>query len=133
MTFEQSLVLVIAALLAVAALAGALMSWRVLGRTGSGLRELDTRLTARTQTLPRSAAATRERLISVRAETEAALWSLATLDEQLDSTRLTLADRRAASDRLRESMADNQAVFERIRNGARMLLRVIQMRREFLG
>jgi hypothetical protein len=132
-TLEQAVVIGAAITLAVLALIGAVMTWRTLGRTAHGLRELDERLLARAEALPRQAAAARERLVDVRGETERALWSLSNLDTRLDSTAAALADKRAASDTLRASMKRNRAPLARIRNGARALLRVVQMRREFLG
>jgi hypothetical protein len=132
-TLEQAVVVGAAAALAAMALVAASATWRMLGRTGSGLRELDERLLARTETLPKRAATARERLVNVRGETERALWTLANLDARVETARAALADKHAASDRLRASMKRNRAPLERIRNGARALLRVVQMRREFLG
>ncbi len=133
MTLEQAVVVSVAVALGALALIGALVTWRVLGRTGHGLREIDERVAARADKVPMAAAAARERLVSARGETERALWSLTNLDARLESTRVSLADKRAASDSLRASMTRNQHMLERIRRGARALLRVVQMRREFLG
>ena len=133
MSFEQIVVVSLAAAIAATGLAGALVSWRVLGRAGKDMRSLEERLTARALTLPHGAATTRQRLTALRAQSERALWTISNLDARLERTQLVLVERRAASDSLRASMAHNQRLLGRLRNGARMLLRAIQLRREFLG
>jgi hypothetical protein len=132
-SFEQLVVVSLAAAVAAIGLAGALVAWRVLGRAGTDMRRLEERLTARALTMPHGAVATRQRLTALRAQSESALWTISNLDARLERTELALAGGRAASDSLRASMARNRRRLVQLRNGARMLLRAIQLRREFLG
>ena len=133
MTLEQAVAVFVAVAVALVALIGAFMTWRALARAGRALRHVDDRVVAAAQNIPRRASSARERLVDGRAASERALWSLANLDPRLDATALAIAEKRAASDSLRRSMAANRHSLERMRRGARLLLKAVQMRREFPG
>lgn len=122
------------AVLAVFALVAALLTRRITARTRHGLRELDERLTARSTTIAADLSAMRGRLVAVsRADTERALWSLATFDSRVEAAHAAVRERRAASDTLRASMVRNRGAVLRVINSSRALIRAIELRRDFLG
>lgn len=128
----EAAVVIVATVLGILAMAGALFAWRAAARTSRALGAAEIRLVARAQTLPASAAGAREQLAAVRAQAERTLWTLPSLDARIDSTTADLAARRAASDRLRTDMVRSRAGLTRIRNSARLIIRAIELRREFL-
>jgi hypothetical protein len=120
--------------LAVFALVAAVLVRRTTARIGHGLLELDERLAGRSTTIAADLSATRGRLVAVsRADTERALWSLATFDSRLEAAEAALRERRAASDTLRASMVRNRGALVSVINSARALIRAIELRRDFLG
>lgn len=116
------------------ALLGAFMIRRATHHASVALRQADERLRAgRASVAANIAAGAAKMAADSRAGTERALWTLAGADARMDALQVDLRDRRAASDRLRTSITRNRGALVRVRNSARLLIRAIELRREFQG
>lgn len=129
----EALLVVLSLVVVVVAAVGAFVAWRTLARVGSSLRALDERLARQAEALPVILADSRGRLVAARADGERALWALAGADARLEAARAGLAAKRDASDTLRARMISSHATLARIRETTRLLIRAIELRREFLG
>ena len=130
-TTEQVFAVAGAIAVGLLSLLGALLTLRVLGRTGSGLRALDTDLATRPASLSHGLARVRSNIHDVDAQTEHALWTLANLDEHIDAASAVLRARRDASDRLRSRLVDGEESIARLRDTIRLLMRLNDLRRDF--
>ncbi len=127
--------------LTVAALAVfvAVMVWLVravvvrLGEVGTSLRAADARLVERAPALAIRLGALRTDLAAVSAQTERALWSLSRFDERLESTREGLAAQRGALDKDRERLIAARTTIIRVKKSAGLILKMLELRRAFLG
>jgi hypothetical protein len=119
--------------LALLVLVGAVVLSRALGRFGAALRIRDERLVVLAETLPVRLHGTRLRLGEFHAQTEHALWTLSRVDQRVDATRVALVTHRAALDKGRGRMVAAGADIERMKTGARLVLRALELRRNFLG
>ena len=104
-----------------------------LGEAGAQLRTLDARLVAATPLLVDEMAAQRARLAAVSTQTERALWSLSRFDERADAAREALAASRTALDKDRARLIAARGTIIRIRKSARLILKMLELRRAFLG
>jgi len=133
---DNGLTLIVAALLiAVASIAlrlGRSASTR-LGDLGEQLRALEARLANETPVLAARMGAQRANLAAVSAATEPALWSLARFDERVDAARTGLATRHAAIERDRARLIAARSAIIRAKKSARMVMKVLELRRAFLG
>ncbi|MEP7361394.1 MAG: hypothetical protein ABI744_07435 [Chloroflexota bacterium] len=132
---ENNATLIVAAL----AVFIALMVWLVravtgrLGELGAGLRAVDVRLANGAPVLAARIGAARADLTTVSTQTELALWSLSRLDERLDATREELVQRHAALDKDRERLIAARTTIIRVRKSAGLILKMLELRRAFLG
>jgi hypothetical protein len=119
--------------LALLVLTGTLVFSRALSRFGAGLRVRDEQLAAQPAELPTRFHGTRLRLSEFHASAEHALWSMSRLDQRIDATRVALVTHRAELDKGRARLVAARAEIERIKNGARLVVRALELRRTFLG
>jgi phosphoglycolate phosphatase-like HAD superfamily hydrolase len=133
---DTGLTLVVAALLfgvaLVALRAGRAVSDR-LGELGQQLRQVDTRLVEETPVLAAKLGAQRTDLAAVSTATERALWSLARFDERVDAARAGLASRQEALERDKARLIAARSMIIRAKKSARMVLKMLELRRAFLG
>ena len=132
MTFEQAVYVTIAIVVALTALLAALFAWRTLGKAGAALRAADERIAHMAADVPERIAATRTQLAGVDVQAEHALWMLGKLDSRMDSATADLVAKRAASDRLRVRLVDSRLTIARLRQLVRLMMRLGELRREFL-
>jgi hypothetical protein len=133
---ETNLILLVATLPFFVALIAGITARAISGRLGTlgaGLRALDARLVLETPLLPARMDAARESLAAVSTGTEKALWSLARLDERVDTTRGALVARREALDRDRARLVAARAGIARTMSVARMAIKAFELRRAILG
>lgn len=104
-----------------------------LNEVGAGLRATDARLTADIAELPTKMAAVRADLIAVSTRTERALWSLSRLDDRIDVTRVGLVRSRLALDADRERLIAARTTIIRVKKSAGLILKMLELRRAFLG
>jgi hypothetical protein len=132
-TFAEQLLIGSSIAIAIGSLVVAAILWRRLSAVGRGLRTLESSLPARAEQLTAAVADGRSDLVRANAVAERATWIAASSDERLERARAGLAAQRAASDRLRRTLIANRANVVRVRDVARMRLRMIEMRRNYLG
>ena len=130
-TTEQVFAVAGAIAVGLLSLLGALLTWRVLAKAGSGLRALDADLATRPASLNQGLARVHGSIRDVDAQTERALWTLANIDERLDAASAALRARRDASDRLRSRLVDGEESIARLRDTIRLLMRLNDLRRDF--
>jgi hypothetical protein len=127
--------------LVVAALAVfiALIIWLIrtitaaLGEAGAQLRALDARLVNATPELTGRLSGMRADLVAVSTRTERALWSLSRFDERAEAARESLARTRMALDEDRARLIAARGAIIRIKKSARMIMKMLELRRVFLG
>ena len=132
MTTQDIVILAVAATIAILALVGAIAAWRVLGRSGSGLRAAADGLSTRAQLMPEQLAGVRTQLNEVNAQVEHALWMLGEFDDRLDRASVDLRAKRAASDSLRLRLLQGRLTIARIRRLVQLMTRLGELRRAFL-
>ena len=132
---ENSALLVIAVL----AVFVTFMIWLVrsvvgrLSELGAALRRADARLTDGLQVLAARMDAARSDLANVSTQAERALWSLSRLDDRLSAATEGLQTRRVAIERDRDRLIAARSAIIRIKKSARMVLKVLELRRAILG
>lgn len=133
---DTGLILIAAALL----FAFALITLRLgrgvntrLGELGDQLRALDARLVNEKPVLAAKMGAQRADLAAVSTAAERALWSLARFDERMDAARAGLATRHTAIERDRARLIAARSTIIRAKKSARMVMKVLELRRAFLG
>jgi hypothetical protein len=104
-----------------------------LGEAGTQLRAMDARLVASTPGLAQRMSAARADLAAVSTQTERALWSLARFDERADTARERLARTRATLDKDRARLIATRGAIIRMRKSARLILKMLELRRAILG
>jgi hypothetical protein len=132
---QSDLTLIVAALAVFIAVTVSLVRAVVvrLGEVGAGLRVVDGRLAESRPALAARLAALRTDLAGVSTQTERALWSLSRVDERLESTRAGLAAQRVALDKDRERLVTARATIIRLKKSAGLILKMLELRRAFLG
>jgi len=131
--FNSAFLTVLLAVLAAAALLGAVLTRQALRRASASLERLDRQLVARSTTLPASLAGTREQLAGLLAATGSGTWSLARVDEQLSAAETRLRERREQLDGLRARIISARLNIARVESVIRVGLKAIEIRRTFLG
>ena len=104
-----------------------------LGEVGAQLRSLDSRLLRETPTLAGRLGAMQADLAAVSTQTERALWSLSRFDERAEAARAALAGIRTALDNDRARLIAARGAIIRIKKSARMIMKMLELRRAFLG
>jgi len=104
-----------------------------LGEVGAQLRSLDSRLLRETPTLAGRLGAMQADLAAVSTQTERALWSLSRFDERAEAAREALAGTRTALDKDRARLIAARGAIIRIKKSARMIMKMLELRRAFLG
>lgn len=104
-----------------------------LGEVGAQLRSLDARLVNANPELSGRLSAMRADLASVSTQTERALWSLSRFDERAEAAREKLAEARTALDKDRARLIAARGAIIRIKKSARMIMKMLELRRAFLG
>jgi hypothetical protein len=104
-----------------------------LGEAGAQLRVLDARLVDATPALAERMERQRATLAAVSTQTERALWSLARFDERADAAREALAASRIAFDNGRARLIAARDAIVRVKKTARLFLKMLELRRAFLG
>lgn len=104
-----------------------------LGEIGAGLRAADARLVNEAPVLTARLAAARSDLVAISTQTERALWSLSRFDERVDATRQGLAASAVALDKDRERLIAARTTIIRIKKSASLILKMLELRRAFLG
>ncbi len=133
---DTGLTLIVAAMLFAVALVALRLGRGVstrLGRLGEQLRVADARIANATLALAAKMDAQRADLATVSTATERALWSLARFDERVDAARAGLATRHAAIERDRARLTAARSAIIRAKKAARMVMKVLELRRAFLG
>jgi hypothetical protein len=126
-------------ILAVLALFITLVIWLIrtvvgkLGEAGAQLKAMDARLAASTPGLAQRLSVARADLAAVSTQTERALWSLARFDERADTAREHLARTRATLDKDRARLIATRDAIIRMRKSARLILKMLELRRAILG
>ena len=127
------LIFVVVAVSAVAlVLVGAFIASRALKRAGLALTETSNRLSATAVGLPRRAAEGRNRLDDLDTQASQAMRTLDELDARMDRATVDLLATRAASDTLRLRLIEGRLTIARIRQLVRLLIRLGELRRDFL-
>ncbi|MDL2336089.1 MAG: hypothetical protein QFC55_08675 [Chloroflexota bacterium] len=133
---DTGLILIVAALLfgfaLIALRLGRGVSTR-MGELGEQLRAVDARLVHETPVLAAKLGAQRADVAAVSTATERALWSLARFDERVDAARAGLATRHAAIERDQARLIAARSTIIRAKKSARMVMKVLELRRAFLG
>jgi hypothetical protein len=117
----------------------ALMIWLIrtitarLGEAGARLRALDARLGNATPELAGRLSGIRADLGAVSTQTERALWSLSRFDERAEAVREVLAGTRMALDEDRARLIAARGAIIRIKQSARLIMKMLELRRAFLG
>lgn len=133
---DTGLTLIVAALLFAVALVALRLGHGVstrLGELGEQLRAVDARLVHETPVLAAKMGAQRADLAAVSTATERALWSLARFDERVDAARAGLVTRHAAIERDRARLIAARSTIIRAKKSARMVMKVLELRRAFRG
>ena len=104
-----------------------------LGELGAGLRALDARLVEGTPGLADRMATVRSDLAAVSTRTERALWSLSRFDERANAAQEKLAATRTSLDRDRARLIAARGAIIRVQKSARLILKMLELRRAFLG
>lgn len=104
-----------------------------LGDVGARLRAIDAHLAERTPQLADRMASTRADLAHVSAQTERALWSLSHFDERANTAQKRLAETRTTLDADRARLIAARGAIIRVKKSARLILKVLELRRVFLG
>ena len=133
---DTGLTLIVAALMSAVALIALRLGRAVsdrLGDLGAHLRAVDARLVEDTPILAARMGAQRADLAAVSTATERALWSLSRFDERVDTARAGLASRHAAIEKDRARRLAARSTFIRAKKSAQMVLKVLELRRAFLG
>jgi len=132
---ENDLTFVVAAL----AVFIAVVAWLLrtvtgrLGEVGAQVRVIDARIVNATPQLASRLSGARADLAAVSTQTERALWSLSRFDERADAAREVLAGTRTALDKNRARLIAARGAIIRIKKSARMIMKVLELRRAFLG
>jgi hypothetical protein len=132
---QSDLTLIVAAL----AVFIVLVVWFVRVVTGrlselrGSLRAVDARLVNEMPVLTARLDAARSSLVAVSTQTERALWSLSRFDERLDAARQGLAASALALDKDRERLIAARTTIMRIKKSASLILKMLELRRAFLG
>jgi hypothetical protein len=132
---ENDLTFVVAAL----AVFIAVVTWFVrtitgrMAEVGAQLRSLDARVVNATPRLAGRLTGMRADLAAVSTQTERALWSLSRFDERAEAAREVLAGTRTALDKNRARLIAARGAIIRIRKSARMIMKMLELRRAFLG
>lgn len=104
-----------------------------LSELGGSLRAVDARLVNEMPVLTARLDAARSSLVAVSTQTERALWSLSRFDERLDAARQGLAASALALDKDRERLIAARTTIMRIKKSASLILKMLELRRAFLG
>jgi hypothetical protein len=104
-----------------------------LGEIGASLRAMDARFVNEAPVLAGRLDAARSNLVAVSTQTERALWSLSRFDERVDATRQGLAASAVALDKDRERLIAARTTIIRIKKSASLILKMLELRRAFLG
>ena len=132
---ENDLTFVVAAL----AVFIAVVAWLLrtvtgrLGEVGAQVRVIDARIVNATPQLASRLSGARADLAAVSTQTERALWSLSRFDERAEAAREVLAGTRTALDKNRARLIAARGAIIRIKKSARMIMKVLELRRAFLG
>src|SRR4051794_10585345 len=132
MTAPQIVILGAAISVAVLALLGALVTWRVLSRAGHGLRKASETLSDRALAMPARLRDVQARLAEVDAQAEHVLWTLGNLDDRIDKATVDLRAKRVASDRLRLRLIEGRLTIARLKQLVRLMIRLGELRRVVL-
>lgn len=110
------------------------MAVTALRGIGQGLRAQTVALEERTPQLITSLTTTRAALAQISGKAERGLWALPRLDDALDGTRASLAERRQQIDTVREQhlVAAGQ-MLQRAKNVARVVMTALKLQRSILG
>ena len=126
-------------ILAALALFIAFMVWLIrsvtsrLGDFGAGLRALDAHLVAATPGLADRLGGVRTDLAAVSTQTERALWSLSRFDERANAAQEALAKTRTTLEADRARLIAARGAITRVQKSARLILKMMELRRAFLG
>jgi hypothetical protein len=104
-----------------------------LGELGGRLRTLDTRLVKAAPTLAERLGAARADLAGVSTQTERALWSLSRFDERADAAQEALSKARTTLEVDRARLIAARGAIIRVQKSARLILKMLELRRAFLG
>jgi hypothetical protein len=104
-----------------------------LGEIGASLRAMDARFVNEAPVLAGRLDAARSNLVAVSTQTERALWSLSRFDERVDATRQGLAASAVALGKDRERLIAARTTIIRIKKSASLILKMLELRRAFLG
>ncbi|HUP83537.1 MAG TPA: hypothetical protein VM284_05035 [Candidatus Limnocylindria bacterium] len=132
---QNDVTLIVAALAVVVAV----MIWLIrtvtarLGEAGQGLRAVDARLVDATPELAGRLSAVRADLTYVSTQTERALWSLSHFDERADAAREALVRTTTTLDVDRARLIAARGAIIRVQKSARLILKMLELRRAFLG
>ena len=132
MTTLQLVFVVVAVSTAALVLVGAFVASRALARAGAAMRETSHRVSATAAGIPPRASDGRSQVAAVDRQTEQALVALAELDARMDRATAQLLASRAASDTLRLRLIEGRLTIARIRQLVRLLVRLGELRRDFL-
>jgi HAMP domain-containing protein len=132
MSTMQLVFVVVAASAAALALVGAFVAWRALTRAGAALHRTSQNLSATAANLPARAANARDRFADVNGQSERLSAMLGEVDGRIESSSAHLLATRAASDTLRLRLIEGRLTIARIRQLMRLLVRLGELRRDFL-
>jgi hypothetical protein len=104
-----------------------------LGNFGTGLRAVDARLVAATPGLTDRLAGVRTDLAAVSTQTERALWSLSRFDERANAAQEALQKTRTTLEADRARLIAARGAITRVQKSARLILKMMELRRAFLG
>ena len=104
-----------------------------LGEFGARLRKIDARLVTETPTLAARMAAQRDELAAVSTASERALWSLSRFDERAEAAQEALSNARTTLDKDRARLIAARGAIIRVQKSARMILKMLELRRAILG
>lgn len=104
-----------------------------LGEVGAQVRAIDARIVNATPLLASRLSGGQADLAAVSTQTERALWSLSRFDERADAAREILARTRTALDKDRARLIAARGAIIRIKKSARMIMKMLELRRAFLG
>jgi hypothetical protein len=130
---EQVLTTGASVAVAVIAFVGAYLGRRALARAGRVLEATNARIAAAEKKRPESLAKIHAVVDALRAQGERAATSIGEVDDRIAAAEGDLRAWRAASDSLRAQLIRGHANLNRVREGSRLVLRVIELRRVFLG
>jgi hypothetical protein len=104
-----------------------------LGEVSRQLRSVDARLAHEVPVLATRIGAARSDLAAVSAQAERALWSLSRVDARLDAATEGLKTRRVAIERDGDRLVAARSAIIRIKKSARIVLKMLELRRAILG